>query len=84
MPLNQNMTEHQLHELYDNVKRLREAITSVFSLYTSIALASVNGWMTKDGGTILPASEALTKTIINEVREFTIPQGVQIITIGNA
>jgi ATP-dependent protease ClpP protease subunit len=84
MQLNQTLNEHQLNETYENAKRLRSAISSAFSLYTGVPLTDVEALMIRDGGSILSSAEALTKTIVHEVRELSIPQGTQIITIGNA
>jgi ATP-dependent protease ClpP protease subunit len=84
MPLNSNFTEHQILEVHEMVKRLRGAVSTAFSLYTGVALDEVTAWMARDGGTILPAAEGLAKAIIHEIRDFNIPQGTQIISIGNA
>jgi ATP-dependent protease ClpP protease subunit len=81
-PLNSNMTEGQLHEAYTNLIRLRESMAVNFSAYTGIPVQHVNDLMV-DGGKILSATEALTKTIIHEIRDFNIPAGAQIISIGN-
>lgn len=83
MQLSANLTEHQLSESYENAKRLRSAISSAFSLYTGVPLTDVDALMTRGGGSILTAAEAVMKTIVHEVRELTIPEGSQIITIGN-
>jgi hypothetical protein len=84
LPVNSNLTEHQLNELHEQVKRLRGAVSAGFSLYTDIPLEHVSGWMSANGGTILSATECLAKTIVHEVRDFSIPQGEQIVSIGNA
>jgi ATP-dependent Clp protease, protease subunit len=84
LPINSNLTEHQLTEVHEQVKRLRGAVSNGFALYTGIPLEEVSAWMSADGGTVLSAADGLTKKIIHEVREFVIPQGTQISTIGNA
>ncbi len=84
LPINQNLTEHQLLEVYENVKRLRDAISTAFSLYTGIPLNEVSAWMARNGGTILSTADSLSKTIIHEIRDFNIPQGTQVVSIGNA
>jgi ATP-dependent Clp protease protease subunit len=84
LPLNSNFTEHQILEVYEMVKRLRDAVSTAFSLYTGVALVEATAWMARDGGTILPAADGLTKAIIHEIREFNIPQGTQVVSIGNA
>lgn len=83
LPINSNLTEHQLNELHEQVKRLRGAVSTGFALYTGIPLEDVSGWMAASGGTILPAADCLAKAIIHEIREFNIPNGEQIVTIGN-
>jgi len=83
LPVNANLAEHQLGELYEQVKRLRGAISTAFALYTGIKVEDVTAWMSADSGSILSAADGLSKTIIHEIRDFNIPQGVQIITIGN-
>jgi ATP-dependent protease ClpP protease subunit len=84
MPVNQNFTEHQILEVYEMMKRLRGAVSAAFALYTGIPLEEVSEWMARDGGSILSAAEGLTKAIIHEIREFNIPQGMKVISIGNA
>lgn len=84
VPINQNLSEHQVQEMYEGIKRLRDAVSTGFSIYTGIPLADVSEWMARSGGTIWSAAESVTKSIIHEIREFNIPQGTQIISIGNA
>jgi hypothetical protein len=84
LPVNANLAEYQLGELYEQVKRLRGAITGAFSLYTGIKIEEVSAWMARDSGSVLSATDGLSKAIIHEVREFNVPQGAQITTIGNA
>ena len=81
-PINANLSECQLLELYTQTVRLREMISLNFSTYTGIPLADVSSLMV-EGGNILSASQALSRNIIHEVREFVTPVGVQIVTIGN-
>jgi ATP-dependent protease ClpP protease subunit len=81
-PLNGNMSEAQLHEAYTNLVRMRESIAINFSAYTGIPVQEINSLMV-DGGKILPAPESLAKTIIHEIRDFNVPPGSQIISIGN-
>lgn len=79
----QSLIESQLEEQYKNVKRLRENIAAAFAAYTGLDIADVNTLMVS-GATILTATEALQKSIINEIRDANIPAGSQIIAIGNA
>lgn len=83
MHLNQGMIESQIFETYKNAQRLRAALSTRFAEYTGIDLGEVNTLMDASGGEILSASEALTKSIIDEIREPNIPNGSQIVTIGN-
>jgi len=75
--------ESQLEEQYKSVKRSREHITATFATYTGLSVADAEALMVS-GSTILTATEALGKSIINEVRDAKIPTGSQIISIGNA
>ena len=58
-------------------------MASRYSEYTEIELTEVNALMDASGGEILGATEALTKTIIHGISDANIPQGSQIVTIGN-
>ncbi len=80
---NANLSETQLLELYKGTVRLREMIALNFSSYTGIPLTDVTSLMV-DGANILSASDALSKTVIHELKELNIPNGSQIVTIGNA
>ena len=84
MTLGQHMIESQIFETYKNIQRLREAIAQDFSLYTGVALEEVNALMGASGGEILSATQALSKGIIHEIRSPQIPEGTQIISIGDA
>ena len=84
LPINGNFTEHQLTELHEQVKRLRGAIATAFALYTGIPLEDVAAWMAANSGTVLSSAEGLAKAVIHEIREFQVPNGQQITTIGNA
>jgi len=75
--------ESQLEEQYKQVKRLRENITTAFATYTGLTITEVEALMVS-GATILNATDALSKSIINEIREVVIAPGSQIISIGNA
>jgi ATP-dependent Clp protease, protease subunit len=75
--------ESQLEEQYKGLKRSREVIAATFATYTGLNVADVETLMIS-GSTILTAAEALSKSIIHEIRDATIPPGSQIITIGNA
>ena len=81
---NPSASEHALQELYENIKRFRTAIATATATYVGIQLSEINDLMTKNGGSILSASEAVTKTIVHKVVEFNIPQGTQFVSIGNA
>ncbi len=83
MQLNQNMIESQVFETYKNAQRIREAISADFSKYSGLKLEDVNALMGADGGEILSATQALSKTIVHEIREPNIPKGVKVIAIGN-
>lgn len=78
----QDFIESQLHEQYQIVRRLRENIANVFASYTGISVGDAETLMVS-GATILNAQDALTKTIIHEVRDAAIPPNSRIITIGN-
>jgi ATP-dependent Clp protease protease subunit len=78
----QDLIESQLEEQYKGVKRLRENIAAAFAAYTGLGIADAEGLMVS-GSTILSAAEALGKAVINEVRDAKIPDGSQIISIGN-
>jgi ATP-dependent protease ClpP protease subunit len=79
----QSFIESQLEEQYKSVKRLRENIAAAFATYTGLSIADAEVLMVS-GATILTAAEALSKSIINEVRNAAIPPGSQIVSIGNA
>ncbi len=81
-PLNSNMSETQLYESYTNLVRLRESIALHFSSYTGIPLEDITNLMV-DGGKILSATDALNRNIIHEMRNFNVPAGTSIISIGN-
>jgi ATP-dependent Clp protease protease subunit len=78
-----DLIESQLQEQYFQVKRLRENIAVAFANYTGLNIGDAEALMVS-GATILSAQEALSKTIIHEVRDATIPPGSQIVAIGNA
>jgi ATP-dependent Clp protease protease subunit len=76
--------ESQMKEQYNQMVRLRESLATAFANYTGLNIADVNALMV-DGGTILSAEAALSKTIIHEVRDARLPDKFgQVITIGNA
>jgi len=75
--------ESQLEEQYLNLKRMRESIAAAFAAYTGLSLADVEALMIT-GATILNPQEALSKAIIDEIRDAAIPPGSQVIAIGNA
>lgn len=77
-----DLIESQIQEQYLQVKRLRENIAEAFASYTGLSLADAQTLMVS-GATILGAQEALSKTIIHEVRDATIPPGSQLVAIGN-
>lgn len=79
----QDLIESQLEEQYKGAKRLREDIVAAFAAYTGMSISDVGNLMAS-GSTILTASEARTKTIINEVRNASVPPNTQIVTIGDA
>jgi ATP-dependent Clp protease, protease subunit len=78
-----DLIEAQLQEQAQQVKRLRENIGLAFAAYTGIPVADAQALMVS-GATILSASEALSKTIIHEVRDAAIPAGSNVVSIGNA
>lgn len=75
--------ESQLEEQYLNIKRMRENIAATYATYSGLSLADTSALMIS-GATILSSEEALSQTIIHEVRDAAIPPGSQVITIGNA
>jgi ATP-dependent Clp protease, protease subunit len=79
----QDFIESQLEEQYRGVKRMREDITTAIAAYSGLSVTDVNTLMVS-GTTILTAREALSKGIIHEIRDATIPPGSQIVAIGNA
>jgi ATP-dependent Clp protease, protease subunit len=78
-----DMIEAQLTEQAQQIKRLRESIAVAFATYTGISVTDSNALMLS-GATILSATEALSKTIIHEIRDAAVPPGSQIVAIGNA
>ncbi|MGA2001191.1 MAG: ATP-dependent Clp protease proteolytic subunit [Terriglobales bacterium] len=78
----QDFIESQLEEQYLGVKRLRENIADAFAAYAGLSLADTQALMIS-GATILTAQEALSKAIVNEIRDAAIPPGSQVIAIGN-
>jgi len=83
IPINQTMIESQLFEQYQNLKRLRESIALNFSAYTGVKVEEVAALMI-DGASILSPTEALSKSIVHEIKDVSIPPGANIISIGNA
>ena len=79
----QSLIESQLEEQHKNAKRLRENIAAAFAEYTGMSIADVQALMVS-GATILQAAEAVQRGIVNEIRNPAVPQGTQIISIGNA
>lgn len=79
----QDFIESQLEEQYRVVKRLREDIAAAFAAYTGLSVADAEILMIS-GATILNAQEALSKTIIHEIRDAAVPTGSQVVAIGNA
>lgn len=79
----QDLIEAQIQEQAQQIKRLRESIGLAFATYTGIPVADAHALMLS-GATILSAAEALSKTIIHEIRDANIPPGAQVIAIGNA
>lgn len=78
-----DLIESSIQEQYLQIKRLRESIAIAFAGYTGLSLADSQTLMVS-GATILSAQEALAKTIIHEVRDARIPDGVSVVAIGNA
>jgi ATP-dependent protease ClpP protease subunit len=78
----QDLIESQLQEQYLQVKRLRESIATAFATYSGLNLADAQTLMVS-GATILSAQEALSKAIVHEVRDASIPPGSQVVAIGN-
>ncbi|MGD0793754.1 MAG: ATP-dependent Clp protease proteolytic subunit [Terriglobales bacterium] len=79
----QDFIESQLEEQYMGVKRFRENIATAFAAYTGLSVPDTQALMIS-GATILTAQEALSKAIIHEIRDAAIPQGSQVVAIGNA
>lgn len=79
----QTFIESQLEEQSKQLKRLRENIASTFATYTGLTSVEAEALMVT-GATILTAAEALSKSIINEIRDAKIPSDSQIISIGNS
>lgn len=75
-------SESQLWDLHKNTVRLRESIAENVSTYTGIVLTDISSLMIS-GDTILKSSEALTRKIIDGIKDFSIPAGSKIISIGN-
>jgi ATP-dependent Clp protease, protease subunit len=75
--------ESQLEEQYKTVRRLREGIADAFAAYTGLSVADTEA-LVISGATILTAAEAKEKSTISEIRDATIPQGSQVVSIGNA
>src|SRR5208337_3273046 len=79
---NKDFIESQLEEQYRGLKRMREDITAKFAAYSGLSVADTEALMIS-GATILSAKEALSKSIIHEIRNAEVPKGSQLITIGN-
>jgi ATP-dependent Clp protease protease subunit len=79
----QDLIEAQLQEQAQQIKRLRESIAVAFATYTGLPVADAQALMVS-GATILSAPEALSKTIIHEIRDAAVPPGSQVVSIGNA
>jgi ATP-dependent Clp protease protease subunit len=77
-----DLIESQLEEQYKQIVRLRDSIAIAFANYTGLGVANVQALMVS-GAAILNSQDALSKAIIHEIRDATIPPGSQIITIGN-
>ena len=58
-------------------------MAATFATYTGLSITDVEALMIS-GSTILTAAEALSKSIIHEIRDAKVPPGSQVITIGNA
>jgi ATP-dependent Clp protease, protease subunit len=78
----QDFIESQLEDQWRQVKRMRENISAAISAYSGLSIADVQALMIS-GTTILTAEEALSKGIIHEVRNATIPPNSQVVAIGN-
>ena len=78
----QDMSESQLKEQYSQIVRLRESIATAITNYTGVSIADIHALMAS-GASILSAQDALSKTIVHEVREAKIPLRSQVISIGN-
>jgi ATP-dependent Clp protease protease subunit len=78
-----DLIESQLEEQYKQIVRLRDSIAIAFANYTGLGVPDVQALMVS-GAAILSAQDALSKTIIHEVRDASIPLGSQVIAIGNA
>lgn len=77
-----HFNEYQLFEQYKIAKRLGEDIARNFSSYTGVPFKTIQGFMTTRAK-ILTAEQAKTRGIIHDVRDAQIPQGVEIVSIGN-
>src|ERR1035441_7580474 len=78
----QDFIESQLEDQHRQVKRMRENITAAIAAYSGLSITDVEPLMVS-GTTILTAQEALSKTIIHEIRNAVIPPGSQVVAIGN-
>ncbi len=78
----QDFIESQLKEQYLGLKRMRENIAAAFAAYSGLSVDDTEALMI-NGSTILSPQEALSKTIIHEIRDAAIPPGSQVVTIGN-
>ena len=78
-----DLIESQLKEQYNQIVRLRESIATAFANYTGLNIADVESLMVS-GATILSAQDALSKSIVHEVRDAQIPPGTNdVVAIGN-
>lgn len=78
-----DLIESQLKEQYSQIVRLRNSIATAFANYTGLNVADIENLMVS-GATVMSAQDALSKTIIDEVRDAQIPPGTNdVITIGN-
>jgi ATP-dependent protease ClpP protease subunit len=77
-----SFTEKQLEEQYLISKRLREDIAKKISEYTGKEKKFINDLMS-NGATILNSEKALKNEIINAVEDIKIPNGADLISIGN-
>jgi ATP-dependent Clp protease protease subunit len=78
-----DVIESQIEELRQNSVRSRENVAAAFAAYTGLTVEIANELMVS-GATILTAAQARERAIINEIRNAEIPQGAQVISIGNA